>query len=120
MAKSDKKAEKKDTKAKTEVKAKVGKKVKITDAKKPVSAIPSAKHAAPISSKEILARVCAHYIILKKTKLIPTHWKAQRENNKKSKKDESSEASSESSSEDEKPTVKPPVTNGKVRTTSDL
>ena len=56
---------------------------------------------------------------LKNAKLIPTHRKAQREiNKKKSKKDESSEESS-SSSEDEKPTVKPPVTNGKVRTISD-
>ncbi len=61
MAKSDKKVEKKaDIKAKTEAKAKVGKKVKIVDPKKPASAIPSAKHAAPISSKEILARVCTH------------------------------------------------------------
>ena len=57
---------------------------------------------------------------LKNAKLIPTHRKAQREiNKKKSKKDESSEESSSSSSEDEKPTVKPPVTNGKVRTASD-
>ena len=61
MAKSDKKVEKKaDIKAKTEAKAKVGKKV--VDTKKTGSAIPSAKHAAPISSKEILARVCARYV----------------------------------------------------------
>ena len=68
MAKSDKKAEKKDTKARTEVKTKVGKKVKITDAKKPIAAIPSAKHAAPISSKEILARVCTRCIFFKENK----------------------------------------------------
>jgi ribosomal protein S12 len=66
MPKSDKKTEKKaDSKAKAEVKSKVVKKVKTTDAKKPVSAIPSAKHAAPISSKEILARVCTHHYFLK-------------------------------------------------------
>jgi hypothetical protein len=58
MAKSDKKTEKKAEKkssktTKTEVKPKVSK--KIADSKKPV--IPSAKHGAPISSKEILARV---------------------------------------------------------------
>lgn len=57
---------------------------------------------------------------LKKKVSIPTRRKAQRESNKKSKKDESSEGSSDSSSEDEKPAVKPPVTNGKVRATSDL
>jgi hypothetical protein len=61
MAKPDKKSEKKSEKkaiktAKTEVKAKVGKKA--VDFKKPVASIPSAKHDAPISSKEIMARVC--------------------------------------------------------------
>jgi hypothetical protein len=58
MAKSDKKVEKKaekkaSTTTKAEIKPKVGK--KIVDSKKPVT--PSAKHGAPISSKEILARV---------------------------------------------------------------
>jgi len=57
MAKSDKKAEKKSVKpAKADVKPKVGKKV--VSFEKGVAAIPSAKHSAPISSKEILARVC--------------------------------------------------------------
>ncbi len=62
MAKHDKKAEKKaDKKAvnteKTEAKPKASKKA--VDFKKPVPAtIPSAKHDPPISSKEILARVC--------------------------------------------------------------
>ena len=60
MAKSDKKVEKKAEKkavttAKAEIKSKVGKKV--VDSKKPVAVIPSAKHGAPISSNEILARV---------------------------------------------------------------
>ena len=59
MAKSDKKEKKSEKKtvntAKTEVKAKVSKKA--VDYKKPVASIPSAKHNAPISSKEILARV---------------------------------------------------------------
>ena len=63
MAKSDKKVEKKAEKkavntAKAESKPKVGKKV--VDSKKPIAAIPSAKHDAPISSKEILARVRVH------------------------------------------------------------
>ena len=61
MAKSDKKSEKKSEKkatntAKTEVKAKVAKKA--VDLKKPVATIPSAKHNAPLNSKEIIARVC--------------------------------------------------------------
>jgi len=61
MAKPDKKAEKKSKKTsikptKTEVKEKVSKKA--ADFKKPVATVPSAKHGAPISSKEILARVC--------------------------------------------------------------
>ena len=52
MAKSDKKVEKKSVKpAKPDVKPKSGKKV----VEKHVA---SAKHSAPISSKEILARVC--------------------------------------------------------------
>ena len=55
--KSEKKSEKKRTKAaKTEVKDKAAK--KIVDFKKPVATVPSAKHGTPISSKEILARVC--------------------------------------------------------------
>jgi hypothetical protein len=63
MAKSDKKAEKKAEKkavhtAKTEARPKAGKKV--VDSKKSAVAIPSAKHGAPISSKEILARVRVH------------------------------------------------------------
>jgi hypothetical protein len=66
MAKSDKKSEKKSEKkaikaAKTEVKAKVSK--KSVDSKKPVAAIPSAKHDAPISSKEIMARVCIRLVL---------------------------------------------------------
>ena len=62
MAKHDKKAEKKADKkavntAKTEAKPKASKKA--VDFKKPVPAtISSAKHDPPISSKEILARVC--------------------------------------------------------------
>ena len=59
MAKPDKKAksEKKSIKsAKTEVKDKASKKA--VDFKKPVATVPSAKHGTPISSKEILARVC--------------------------------------------------------------
>ena len=57
MAKSDKKAEKKSVNpAKAVVKPKVSKKV--VSFEKPVATIPSAKHGAPISSKEILARVC--------------------------------------------------------------
>jgi len=61
MAKPEKKAEKKSEKksakaAKTEVKDKAGK--KSLDSKKPVATVPSAKHGTPISSKEILARVC--------------------------------------------------------------
>jgi len=57
MAKSDKKAEKKSVKqAKADAKPKVSK--KLVSSEKPVTAIPSGKHAAPISSKEILARVC--------------------------------------------------------------
>jgi hypothetical protein len=58
MAKPEKKAEKKSDKkaAKTEVKDKAGK--KSVDFKKPVATVPSAKHGTPISSKEILARVC--------------------------------------------------------------
>jgi hypothetical protein len=63
MAKPDKKAEKKSEKkqlepTKTKVRDKAGKKP--VDFKKPVAAVPSAKHGAPISSKEILARVCIH------------------------------------------------------------
>jgi hypothetical protein len=49
MAKTDKKAD---------VKVKAGKKDKAPDTKKPVATIPSAKHTTPISSKEILAKVC--------------------------------------------------------------
>jgi len=61
MAKPEKKAEKKSEKkpvkpAKTEVKDKAGKKA--VDFKKPVATVPSAKHGSPISSKEIIARVC--------------------------------------------------------------
>lgn len=61
MAKLEKKAEKKSEKkatkpTKTEVKDKAGKKA--VDVKKPVATVPSAKHGTPISSKEILARVC--------------------------------------------------------------
>jgi hypothetical protein len=56
MAKSDKKAEKKSAiSAKPDVKPKVGKKV--VSFKTSTTSIPSAKHGAPISSKEILARV---------------------------------------------------------------
>lgn len=62
MAKSDRKEKKADSKVKAEVKSKVVKKAKTVDAKKSVSSIPSAKHAVPISSNEILARVCAHYV----------------------------------------------------------
>jgi hypothetical protein len=64
MAKPEKKAEKKSEKksiksAKTDVKKdKAGK--KSVDLKKPVATVPSAKHGAPISSKEILARVCIY------------------------------------------------------------
>ena len=59
MAKPEKKAEKKSEKkalkpTKTEVKADK----KTVDFKKPVATVPSAKHGTPISSKEILARVC--------------------------------------------------------------
>ncbi|KAH9956803.1 hypothetical protein BC827DRAFT_1229353 [Russula dissimulans] len=95
MAKPDKKtekrAEKKITSApKTEAKAKASKKA--VDGKKTVSTVPSAKHSAPISSKEILAQ-------------------AQHGNKKKGRKDESS---SDSSSEDDKPAS--PV-NGKAPTT---
>lgn len=61
MAKTDKKEKRADSKVKAEVKSKVAKKAKTVDAKKTVSSIPSAKHAAPISSKEILARVCTHF-----------------------------------------------------------
>jgi hypothetical protein len=63
MVKPEKKAEKKSEKkankpAKTEVKDKAGK--KSVDFKKPVAVatVPSAKHGTPISSKEIIARVC--------------------------------------------------------------
>lgn len=61
MAKPEKKIEKKSEKksikaSKTEVKDKAGK--KSVDFKKPVATVPSAKHGTPISSKEILARVC--------------------------------------------------------------
>lgn len=61
MAKPEKKAEKKSEKkkikpAKTELREKAGKKA--VDFKKPVANVPSAKHGTPISSKEILARVC--------------------------------------------------------------
>ena len=61
MAKPEKKAEKKAEKksikpAKSEVKVKASKKA--VDVKKPVATVPSAKHGAPLSSKEILTRVC--------------------------------------------------------------
>lgn len=63
MAKPEKKVEKKSEKksikpAKTEVKDKAGKKT--VDSKKPVATVPSAKHGTPVSSKEILARVCIY------------------------------------------------------------
>jgi len=63
MAKPDKKTEKKAEKKtasapKKEAKAKASKKA--VDGDKTVSTVPSAKHSAPISSKEILARVCTH------------------------------------------------------------
>jgi hypothetical protein len=61
MAKPEKKAEKKSEKksikpAKTEVKDKAAKKT--VEFKKPVATVASAKHGTPISSREILARVC--------------------------------------------------------------
>jgi hypothetical protein len=52
--KAEKKSEKKSFKPTTEVKADK----KTFDFKKPVATVPSAKHGTPISSKEILARVC--------------------------------------------------------------
>jgi len=63
MAKPDKKTEKRaekktDSAPKTGAKAKASKKA--VDGNKTVSTIPSAKHSAPISSKEILAQVCIH------------------------------------------------------------
>jgi hypothetical protein len=111
MAKPDKKAD---------VKAKVGKKVRIVDAKK---LIPSAKYDAPISSVEILARVCIYLEVSFPLSLPPSHiyLQAQRKSVKKSKKkDEVSEESTESSSEDEKPAAKHPLTNGKVRSATYL
>jgi hypothetical protein len=64
MAKPDKKVEKKTEKkaastVKAESKPKVSKKA--LHSKKLVAAIPSAKHGAPISSSEILARVRVHF-----------------------------------------------------------
>jgi hypothetical protein len=53
MAKSNKKAD---------IKVKAAKKTKAGDSKKSVATIPSAKHDAPISSKEILARVCIYIV----------------------------------------------------------
>ncbi|SRR6266404_3033724 len=110
MAKLDKK--KTDKKGKTEAKAKVAKKANTLDTKKLTPAIPSAKHGPPLSSVEILARVCANYDFFYKSIY---NMQAQRKGNKKSKKDESSEASSD---DDEKPAVKPSVSKEKVRATS--
>ena len=62
MGKSDKKEKKSEKKtvntAKTEVKAKASKKA--VDSKMSVASVPSAKHSAPISSKEIMARVSSN------------------------------------------------------------
>jgi hypothetical protein len=79
MGKSGKRAELKSEKksgntAKTEVKAKVSKKA--VDFKKPVATIPSAKHSAPISSKEILARVSSRtHLISSRTYMLNRHRK---------------------------------------------